>query len=133
MKLTRLSLFYLAGYLLPSGAALLLAPDLAFKLLLSNGSYGDAFPRLVGAFIVALGILVIQFIRLRLEGMYPTIVVVRLMLISVLGWLFARTADPFFAVVAGVVGFGVALTVIGYLLDSRKGATLAGPRAQPAV
>jgi hypothetical protein len=33
---TRLSLYYLAGYLLPAGLLLLLVPEFATKLLLSN-------------------------------------------------------------------------------------------------
>jgi len=40
---TRLSLFYLAGYLIPAGLLLLFAPTFALRLLLSNGEYGDVF------------------------------------------------------------------------------------------
>src|SRR5207247_735630 len=54
MPRTRLSLFYLIGYLVPSGLAFLLAPQLTLKLLFSNGSYGDVMPRLVGVFILTL-------------------------------------------------------------------------------
>ena len=43
---TRLSLFYLAGYLIPAGLLLLFAPTFALRLLLSNGEYGDVFPRM---------------------------------------------------------------------------------------
>ncbi len=37
MTRTRLSLFYLAGYLAFAGLALLLVPTFALRLLLSNG------------------------------------------------------------------------------------------------
>ena len=51
MDRTRLSLFYLATYLPVAGLALLLVPDVAMKLLLSNRTYDDVFPRLAGALL----------------------------------------------------------------------------------
>jgi len=48
MERTRLSLFYLVGYLIPSGVMLLIAPRFTLKLLLSNSDYGDVFPRAAG-------------------------------------------------------------------------------------
>ena len=51
----RLTLSYLAAYLLIGGLGLILAPALALRLLLSNGDYGYVMPRLVGMFTVALG------------------------------------------------------------------------------
>ena len=58
MKRTRLSLFYLVTYLPIAGLALLMAPDFATKLLLSNRTYDDVFPRLVGAVLLALAVLI---------------------------------------------------------------------------
>ena len=55
---TRLSLFYLASYLIPSGIAFLAAPQFTLKLLFSNGDYGDALPRLLGAVLIVLGIII---------------------------------------------------------------------------
>lgn len=68
MDRTRLSLYYLATYLPLAGLALLFVPDFATKLLLSNRTYDDAFMRLAGALLVALGVLVIQIVRYRVEG-----------------------------------------------------------------
>ena len=119
MNRTRLSLFYLAGYLFPTGVLLTFAPDLVFKLLFATGSYGDVIPRLAGGLILALGILVAQIIRLRVEALYSTTVAVRFVLLAILGWLYARTGDPFFAIVMGVVGLGVLLTG-GSLLMARR-------------
>jgi cytochrome c biogenesis protein CcdA len=67
MKRTRLSLFYLAGYLLPSGMALLVAPRFFLKLLFFDHDYGDVVPRLVGVLFIVVGIIVVQIIRYRLE------------------------------------------------------------------
>src|SRR3989449_4165115 len=51
----RLTLSYLAGYLLVGGLGFLVAPDVALRLLLSNGAYGDIMPRVVGLFMLVLG------------------------------------------------------------------------------
>ena len=48
MNRTRTSLFYLVGYLIPTGLGLMFAPRLMLKLLLSNGRYDDIFPRFAG-------------------------------------------------------------------------------------
>jgi uncharacterized protein YjeT (DUF2065 family) len=116
---THLSLYYLAGYLLPAGTLLLLAPDFATKLLLSNRTYDDAPFRLAGVLLIGLGILVVQIIRYRLEVLYPTTIVIRLMISATLIGLFLRTSDPFFLVVLAVVVVGIALTAMSYVLDRR--------------
>jgi hypothetical protein len=46
----RLTLIYLATYLVIGGGSLFVAPNLALRLLLSNGAYGDIMPRLFGLF-----------------------------------------------------------------------------------
>ena len=71
MTRTRLSLFYLVGYLIPDGLAMAFDPRLAMRLLLAEGDYGDVFPRLVGLLLLALGILVAWMIGARAERMYP--------------------------------------------------------------
>ncbi len=120
MHRTRLSLFYLVGYLFPTGVMLTFAPDLTFKLLFATGSYGDVIPRLAGGLIFALGILVAQIIRYRIEALYSTTVAVRFVLLGILGWLYTRTGDPFFLAVMGVVGVGVLLTGGALLLAMRQ-------------
>jgi hypothetical protein len=56
---THASLYYLASYLTIGGIALLLAPQQALKLLLSNGSYGEVFPRVAGMLLTGLGLTVL--------------------------------------------------------------------------
>ena len=118
MRRTRLSLFYLAGYLLPTGLALLLAPRTTLQLMLSNGQYGsDVFARVAGLLLLALGIIIVQIIRLRAEALYTTTLMARsVLLIGFLGFYW-YTRDPFFLVVLGVVGLGFALTGTSYWLD----------------
>ncbi len=120
MRRTHLSLYYLAGYLLPAGTLLLLVPDVATKLLLSNRTYDDAPFRLAGILLIGLGILVVQIIRHRLEVLYPTTVLVRLLISATLIGLYVRTSDPFFLVVLAVVVFGILLTATSFALDRRR-------------
>jgi uncharacterized protein YjeT (DUF2065 family) len=110
MRRTYLSLYYLVGYLFPAGLLLLLAPTFATGLLLSNQTYDEPPLRLAGLVLIALGILVAQIIRHRVEVMYTTTLIVRGMLSLGLFALFVTTGNPFFGVVLVIVLIGVALT-----------------------
>ena len=120
MKRTRLSLFYLAGYLIPSGLLLLLAPRFSLKLLFSNGEYGDVLPRLAGTLLIGLGILIVQIIRLRLDMLYTTVIGVRVFFCAAFLVFYFLSQDPLFLVLLAVVGFGLVLTTISYLLDRQS-------------
>jgi uncharacterized protein YjeT (DUF2065 family) len=125
MRRTNLSLYYLAGYLIPAGTLLLLVPDFATKLLLSNRTYDDAPFRLAGILLIGLGILIVQIIRHRLEVLYSTTIVVRLLISGTLIGLYLRTSDPFFLVVLTVVVIGIVLTGASFLLDRQRAAATA--------
>lgn len=120
MKRTRLSLFYLAGYLLLSGIFLMVAPQFALRLLFSNGAYGDVMPRLLGVVLFALGVVIVQIIRFRLDVLYTTTLFVRGVILLVLLALYVYSRDPFFLVLLRVVGLGVVLTTTSYLLDRKN-------------
>jgi len=120
MKRTRFSLFYLVGYLIPSGLLLLIAPHFALTLLFSNGAYGDVLPRLVGGLLIGLGILVVQIIRFRLEMLYTTIIWVRAFFCLCFVVFYFIGHDPFFLVLLAVVGFGLILTTASYLRDRQS-------------
>lgn len=122
MHRTRLSLYYLAGYLTFAGLALLLVPTFALQLLFSNGEYGDVFPRLAGMLLLGLAILITQIIRHRIEVLYPTTLVVRVFFLVVLAYLFLSSTDPFFLVVFGIVALGVIFTGYSYLTERRASA-----------
>jgi len=119
MKKTHLSLYYLVGYLFPAGLALVLVPKFAMSLLFSNSAeaYGDVLPRLLGGTLIALGMLIVQIIRHRLEMLYPTTLAVRGVLLAVMLGLYLYSGDPFFISLMVIVGFGVLLTGISYYLD----------------
>lgn len=117
MRRTNLSLYYLAGYLVPAGLLLLFVPEFATKLLLSNRTYDYAPFHLAGVLLLVVGILIIQIIRYRLEQLYATTLVARALISATLLWLYLSTGDPFFAVVLVIVLIGVALTGASYYLD----------------
>jgi len=119
VRRTRLSFFYLAAYLLGAGVALVLVPSLALKLLFSNGNYGDVMPRLLGVVLLALGLIIVQIMRHRVEVLYPTTLGVRAVIVVGLVALFIYSKDPLFISLMVVVGIGMILTGTSYLLDRR--------------
>jgi uncharacterized membrane protein YoaK (UPF0700 family) len=116
---TRLSLFYLAGYLVPAGIALIVLGNTPLDLLGSDHDYGGAITRVLGVVLLALGVLVIQMIRHRLEVLYATTLVVRLAILTVLVVAYANDRDPVWLVLFAVVAIGVLFTGISYLADRR--------------
>ena len=117
---TRLSLFYLATYLVGAGVALIFAPSLALTLLFTNGHYGDVMPRLLGVVLFALGVVIVQIIRHRVEVLYTTTLLVRSVIVVVLAALFVYSHDPLFISLFVVVGLGMVLTGTSYLSDRRR-------------
>jgi hypothetical protein len=114
---TRMSLYSLASYLIAGGFALLLIPNQTLKFLLSNGNYGEIFPRLAGMLMSGLGMNIAGIIRARTETLYPATLLVRLFFIVCLISIYLASRDPFFLVVLGVVAVGVGFTLTSYLVD----------------
>jgi uncharacterized protein YjeT (DUF2065 family) len=67
MKKTRISLFYLASYLLIGGTGFFIFPKPMLRIFMSQGNYSDVMVQLVGLFMISLGIVIVQIIRHRLE------------------------------------------------------------------
>ncbi len=119
MRRTNLSLYYLAGYLIPAGLLLLFVPQTALDLLFSNGTYDVAPFRLVGILLIVLGVIIVQIIRFKIDELYTTTIAVRIFISTGLMALFLTTGDPFFLVIFFVVAFGLVLTSVSYMLDRR--------------
>lgn len=119
MSWTRSSFFYLMGYLGAGGLGLLAAPELALRLLGATGSYPAVLARFLGAFMIALFILVAQIVRHRVEVLYPTTLVVRGVLLATIVALYLQSRDPLFLSLAGIVGLGMLLTGIALVADGR--------------
>jgi hypothetical protein len=120
MNRTRLSLFYLCSYLLIGGFVLLFFPHEGLKLLLSNGDYGDVFPRVAGMLLAGLGITVLGIILTRSEALYPVTLLVRAFFLAGFAAFYWLTRDPLFLVLLAIVGFGFMLTSASFLLDRRE-------------
>jgi len=116
---TRLSLFYLAGYLWLGGIGFLIVPRFSTELFLSNTVYSDVMVSAFGMFMVGLGIIVVQIIRLRLHALYYTTLIVRIFFCVCLLALYYKSSNLLFLMLFGVVGIGVVLTGISYLVDSQ--------------
>ena len=128
MKKTRLSLFYLGSYLTIIGLGLLLAPHDTLKLLLSNGDYGDVFPRVAGMLMSGLGLSIFGMIRARSSELYPATLLMRVYFIACIVAFYAMTSDPLFLILVGIVGLGFGLTLFSYLTDRRNLARAPLPR-----
>jgi len=120
MRKTQLSLYYLVTYLSLTGLGLMWAPASTLRLLGATGAYDDAMPRFAGILMLALGLLVSQIIRFRLEQIYPITVWIRLGIWLFVGWLYLRARDRFFVAVLGVVGLGILLTGAAFLAERRE-------------
>src|SRR5262245_23171437 len=119
MRWTRLSFVYLASYLTVGGIGLLADPALALRLLGAEATYPAVLARMMGGLMLALGIIVIDITRKRIEPLYRTTLVVRLILVAVMAGLYAGSRDRLFLVLIGIVGLGMLLTLAGIVSDRR--------------
>ena len=103
----RLTFMYLSTYLLLGGLGLLLFPDLALRLLQSNGTYGDVMPRVVGLFMVALGGVILEFVRAQDYRYYVYTILARAFIVLVLTTLYFTSHDPLFLVLDAIVLVGL--------------------------
>lgn len=117
MNRTRLSLFYLASYLVLIGFGLLIAPRQTFWILQSNGDYGHVFPRVAGMLMSGLGLSIFGMIHAQSYRQYPATLFMRLYFIACFIAFYVMTGDPLFVVLIGIVGLGLALTSVAYVLD----------------
>jgi hypothetical protein len=105
--LQRLTLIYLAAYLLIGGFSFLVAPAIALRLLLSNGAYGDIMPRLFGLFMFVLGGVIFQFVRAQDYRYYLYTIVARSFIVVVMTILYFKSSDPLFLVLDTIVLIGL--------------------------
>ena len=118
MPRMRLSMFYLAGYLLPVGLLLMFVPQLTMKLLLTNHAYDDLGLRIGGVFLFAIGMLVVSMIVNHAAKMYSTTLFVRAFIIASLLVLFGIYRDPALLAISAVVIIGWVLTFISWRKDT---------------
>ena len=122
MQKTRKSLWFLTSFLLASGASFLLLPQLTATLFLSNTVYPDLMLRVIGMFLFAFGIVMLQIVRHRIEVLYLTTVIVRAFIAASLLWFFAITLNPMYLVLVTFVIVGTVITGYNYMTERKIGA-----------
>jgi uncharacterized protein YjeT (DUF2065 family) len=113
----RLCIWYVAGYLVLSGLALLVSPRVALAAMLSNTDYGSVMPRWVGMLSVAMGTLVGQIVRLRIAALYPLSFFMPAAMLTGFVGLYLQSDNPLFLAVSAVVGIGVLATGTSMLFE----------------
>jgi uncharacterized protein YjeT (DUF2065 family) len=118
--LQQLTFIYLASYLLVGGLGLLVVPELALRLLMSNGSYGDVMPRLVGVFMLALGGVILQFVRAHDYRYYRYTIIARVFIFVAMTALYFKSLDPLFLVLDAIVLVGLLPSICVAVLMARS-------------
>ncbi len=113
----RLTLFYVLAYLVVAATGLLIVPGLTQRILLGNTEYDPDAMRFAGVFILGLAIFVAQIIRLKIDALYSTLVVVRIVFCAIYIALYVHTGNPFFLAVLAIVGLGLVASSIAYAID----------------
>ena len=103
----KITLSYLAGYLLVGGVGFAFIPELTLRFFLSNGEYDAVMVRVVGMFMIALSGLISQFVRFEDYKYYPYSVYIRSFIVIFLGGLYLSSRDPLFLVLNGIVLLGL--------------------------
>src|SRR5215470_15758370 len=105
LRRTRTSLFYLAAYLFPFGAGLLLSPTRIFHVLGSNVEHATTPWRLFGGLLFVLAIVVVRLIRERRSAAYINTVIARVAFVGLFSYLVGKTGNQAYMVVLIVLGF----------------------------
>ena len=117
---TRLSLYYLVGYTLPVGVALMFVPQMTMNLLLTNHAYDDLGLRMFGVLLFSLGIIASGMIVNKASRVYTVTLFVRGFIIAALFVLYSQYGDPALLVIDLVVTVGWALTFLSWRKDTAE-------------
>ena len=117
---TRLSLYYLVGYTVPVGAALMFIPQMTMNLLLTNHAYDDLGLRMFGVLLFSLGIIASGMIVNKASRVYTVTLFVRGFIIAALFVLYSQYGDPALLAINLVVVVGWALTFLSWRKDKAE-------------
>ncbi len=123
MPKTRLSLYYLATYLLFGGFGFLLTPTLTTTLLLSSEDFDNMILRVLGMFMIGLGFLIVQLIRLRVNVLYASTMIMLVVFCVCLIAFFMMTYNLFFLTLLVIVVVGLVFTSWSLFQDRKGSAT----------
>ena len=117
---TRLSLYYLVGYTLPVGVALMFVPQMTMNLLLTNHAYDDLGLRMFGVLLFSLGIIASGMIINKASSVYLVTLFVRGFIIAALFVLYSQYRDPALLAISLVVAVGWTLTFLSWRKDTAE-------------
>ena len=117
---TRLSLYYLVGYTLPVGVALMFVPQTTMSLLFTNHAYDDLGLRMFGVLLFSLGMIASGLIINNASRVYPVTLFVRGFIIAALLVLYSQYGDPALLAINLVVTVGWALTFLSWRKDKAE-------------
>ncbi len=113
----KITLIYLSSYLLIGGIGLGFIPEIALKLFMSTGDYGEIMTRMVGMFMIALGYLITMFVRNEDYKYYLPTIIARTFIVIFLSYLYFKTSDPFFIIINIIVLIGLLPSIYTYLTE----------------
>ncbi len=120
MERTRRSLYFAAGYLFFGGTGFLLAPGLMLDVLFAEGIYSSVTLRLLGALMLALGIVVSGVIEKGAESLYLRMLYAEIPVVACLGYVYWDSLDLIWLIALTVTLAGWLYTAAAYLLDRRR-------------
>jgi len=128
---TRVSLYYLTGYLFPLSTGLLISPTATFQTLGSHAEHANAGWRLFGALLLLLAVVVVRLILTRRSAAYINTAIGRLVFVGLFSFLVGKTGNPAYAVILIVLGFGELWTLGALAVDLRE--LLSGRTTRPVA
>lgn len=112
MKARRMTLTYLATYLLLGGVGFASFPAPVLQLFQSTGDYGDIMPRIVGMFMCALGLLIWRILKNEDWKYYSLTIYIRSAIVLFLVWIYFKSQDPMWLILTGVVLVGLIPSIL---------------------
>lgn len=120
MEQTRRSLYFAAGYLYFGGAGFLLVPSAMLDILFAEGIYSSVTLRLLGALMLALGIVVSGVIEKSAEAFYPRMLYAQVPALLCLGYIYWDSLDRMWLIVLIVTLAGWLYSLAAVLFDCRR-------------
>lgn len=120
MEQTRRSLYYAAGYLYFGGAGFLLVPSVMLDILFAEGIYSHVTLRMMGALMLALGIVVSGVIEKGVEALYLQLLYAELPALVCLAYVYWDSLDRMWLIALAVTLAGWFYSFAALLLDRRR-------------
>lgn len=119
MQRTRGSLYYPAAYLYFGGAGFLILPPMMLAIFFAEGIYSMVTLRLLGAVMLALGMVLSGIIEQSIVGLYRHMIRAQVPVLLALAYVYFDSLDRMWAILFVIVLAGWVGSVICYRLEMR--------------